>query len=146
MLRSGGAVGPQKLGGTQTAQSGIVMTIAGYAIFIVEDETLLRMMISDMLESLGHRISSEAGQIDRALVLARTTEFDLAILDVNIGGKLITPVAEAVELRGRPIIFATGYAAADIPAPFCDRPALRKPFMIENLQQMIDRTMAQGAG
>ena len=103
------------------------------------------MMISDMLELLGHRISSEAGQIERALVLARTTD-DLAILDVNIGGKLITPVAEAVELRGRTIIFATGYDAAVIPAPFCDRPALRKPFMLENLQQMIDLTMAEHAG
>ena len=118
----------------------------GYAIFVVEDETLLRMMITEMLESLGHRVCSEAGGIERAIVLAGTAEFDLAILDVNIGGRMITPVAEIIVSRPRPIIFATGYASADIPAPFRDRPALRKPFMLEKLQQIIECTMAAPAG
>jgi CheY-like chemotaxis protein len=104
-------------------------------------------MTIEMLEELGHRISGEAGRIEPALAMARSAEFDLAILDVNVGGRMITPVAEIVELRKRPIIFATGYAPDAIPEPFRDRPALRKPFMLEKLQHTINLTMAAlGAG
>jgi DNA-binding NtrC family response regulator len=72
-----------------------------YSVFIVEDETLLRLMISEMLEELGHHVSSEAGQIEQALPLAKTAEFDVALLDVNVAGRLITPVAEIVASRNR---------------------------------------------
>jgi CheY-like chemotaxis protein len=114
-----------------------------YHVFVVEDEALIRMMIVEMLEALGHRISGEAGQITQAVQLARTAEFDLAILDVNIGGHLITPIAEIIALRKRPIIFASGYAPGVIPEPFRDRPALRKPFMVEDMQKAIILAMAQ---
>ena len=118
-----------------------------YAIFVVEDEALIRMMIIEMLEEMGHCVSGEAGQIDQALSMARSAEFDLAILDVNMAGRIVTPVAEIIALRNRPIIFATGYAPEAIPEPFRNRPALRKPFMLENLQQTINLAMsAQDSG
>ncbi len=113
-----------------------------YSVFIVEDETLLRLMISDMLEELGHHVSSEASQIEQALPLAETAEFDVALLDVNVAGRLITPVAEIVASRNRPMVFVTGYGRNGIPEPFRERPTLRKPFMLENLRQTIDHTMA----
>jgi CheY-like chemotaxis protein len=113
-----------------------------YSVFIVEDETLLRLMISEMLEELGHHVSSEAGQIEQALPLAKTAEFDVALLDVNVAGRLITPVVEIVASRNRPMVFVTGYGRNGIPEPFRDRPTLRKPFMLEKLQQTIDHTMA----
>ena len=56
------------------------------AVFLVEDEALIRMMIADMVEELGHRVVAEAGSIQAAEPLARTTVFDLGILDINIGG------------------------------------------------------------
>jgi lytic murein transglycosylase len=60
-------------------------------VFLVEDEVMIRMMVADMLEELGHSVAAEAGEISEAVKLAQSTEFDLAILDVNVNGKVITP-------------------------------------------------------
>jgi CheY-like chemotaxis protein len=104
------------------------MSAKSLKIFLVEDEAMIRMMVADMLEELGHTILAEAGRLDEALELAQSTDFDLAILDVNLDGKTVTPVALLIEGRGLPIIFATGYGAAGLPEEFKDCPALQKPF------------------
>ena len=54
-----------------------------YSFFVVEDETLIRMMIVEMLEELGHTVTNEAARLDQAVSLARSADFDLALLDVN---------------------------------------------------------------
>ena len=86
----------------------------------------------------GPQVAAETGEIDQAIRLAQNTEFDLAILDVNVQGKLISPVAELITALNRPIIFATGYGAAGIPTEFRGRPSLEKPFLIEKLARTID--------
>jgi DNA-binding response OmpR family regulator len=107
-------------------------------VFLVEDETMIRMMVVDMLEELGHTAAAEAGQLDQALQLAQSIDFDVAILDVNLGGKLITPVAQLIDGRGLPIIFATGYGAAGVPEEFRGRPALQKPFELKALEAELN--------
>jgi DNA-binding response OmpR family regulator len=107
-------------------------------IFLVEDETMIRMLVVDMLEELGHTVAGEAARIDQALQLAQSTDFDIAILDVNLNGKVITPVAQLIEGRSLPIIFATGYGAAGLPEEFKDRPALQKPFELNALAAAIN--------
>jgi CheY-like chemotaxis protein len=114
---------------------------AGCSVFLVEDEVMIRMMVADMLEELGHSVAAEAGEIGEAVKLAQTTEFDLAILDVNVNGKVITPVAELLTARNRPFIFATGYGSSGLPQEYRDRPALQKPFQMETLAQVIASTM-----
>jgi CheY-like chemotaxis protein len=121
------------------SRAGSVSMIAkGLRVFVVEDEVMIRMMVVDMLEELGHTVSAEAGRLDQALQLAQSTEFDLAILDVNLDGKIVTPVALLIEGRGLPIIFATGYGAAGLPEEFKGRPALQKPFEFEALAAAIN--------
>src|SRR4029078_6653651 len=88
---------------------------AGCCVFLVEDEVMIRMMVADMLEELGHSVADEAGEIGEAVKLAQSTEFDIAILDVNVNGKVITPVAELITARNRPFIFATGYGSSGLP-------------------------------
>ncbi|GKQ51155.1 response regulator [Bradyrhizobium sp. Ce-3] len=102
---------------------------------------MIRMMVADMLEELGHSVAAEAGEIGEAVKLAQSTEFDLAILDVNVNGKVITPVAELINARNRPFIFATGYGSSGLPPEYRDRPALQKPFQLETLAQMISSAM-----
>jgi DNA-binding response OmpR family regulator len=114
------------------------MSAKGLRIFLVEDEALIRMMVIDMIEELGHTIAGEAGKIDQAVELAQSTDFDIAILDVNLDGSLITPVAELIEARGLPIIFATGYGAWGVPEEFQDCPALQKPFELNALAAAIN--------
>lgn len=111
------------------------------SILLVEDEVMIRMMIADMLTELGHTIAAEAGDINEGVRLAHATDFDLAILDVNLNGKAITPVAEAVQLRGKPFVFATGYGPRSLPEKFHDRPSLQKPFQIETLTRTIETAM-----
>src|SRR5258707_11631607 len=113
----------------------------GGSVFLVEDEVMIRMMVADMLEELGFRIAAEAGEINEAIRLAQSTEFDLAILDVNVNGKGISPVADLITARHRPFIFATRYGSSGLPEEYPDRPALQKPFQLETLARMIDNTL-----
>ncbi|MBC7577573.1 response regulator [Tardiphaga sp.] len=113
----------------------------GGSVFLVEDEVMIRMMVADMLEELGYSVAAEAGEINEAVRLAGSTEFDIAILDVNVNGKVISPVAEVIQGRGRPFIFATGYGAQGLPQEFRDRPTLQKPFQMETLAQVIASTL-----
>ncbi|TAH67691.1 MAG: response regulator [Rhodopseudomonas palustris] len=111
------------------------------SVFLVEDEAMIRMMVADMLEELGYRIAAETGELNEALRLAETTDFDIAILDVNVNGKVISPVADLIKARNRPFIFATGYGVQGVPAEHRDRPALQKPFQIEALADLLANTL-----
>ena len=75
------------------------------SIFLVEDEALIRMMLVEMVEELGHRVIAEAGSVDQARALAELEGYDLAILDINLQGINVQPVAEVVRGRGLPFFF-----------------------------------------
>jgi DNA-binding response OmpR family regulator len=117
----------------------------GGSVFLVEDEVMIRMMVADMLEELGYRVVAEAGEISEAMKLALTANFDIAILDVNVNGKVISPVAELIRSRNLPFIFATGYGSSGLPEEYRDRPALQKPFQLETLAKMIDAELKRPA-
>jgi CheY-like chemotaxis protein len=99
-------------------------------VFLVEDEAMIRMMVADMLDELGFCVAAEAGEINQALLLAESADFDFAILDVNINGKLISPVADLLKARNRPFFFASGYGSPGLPSEYRQYPALQKPFEI----------------
>jgi DNA-binding response OmpR family regulator len=125
----------------------IIMTATqprGGSVFLVEDEVMIRMMVADMLEELGYRVVAEAGEINEAMKLAQTAEFDIAILDVNVNGKVISPVAELIQARNRPFIFATGYGSSGLPEQYRDRPALQKPFQLDALGKTIEAALRGG--
>ena len=115
--------------------------ISGGSVFLVEDEVMIRMMVADMLEELGYHVAAEANDVDEAIKLTQCTWFDFAILEVNVKGRLITPVAAAIKARNLPFIFATGYGVEALPEEFRDRPALQKPFLIETLARTIKATL-----
>jgi CheY-like chemotaxis protein len=112
-------------------------------VLLVEDETLIRMMIADMVEELGHTIVAEAGNMTEALALAQTADFEIAVLDINVGGAKIEPVADVIAGRRLPFIFASGYGAAGVPEKFRDRPTLQKPFPKERLGKEIEETLRE---
>ena len=107
-------------------------------VLVVEDELMIRMLLEGMLEDLGHSVSGQAGDIDEALALAKTAEFDVALLDVNLNGKPITPVVEMLVARGLPFVFASGYGQRGVPDAYRNSPALQKPFQIEALAAALE--------
>ena len=115
----------------------------GVSVFLVEDEALIRMMVVEMLEELGHRVVAEAGSVVTAEPLARTSTFDLGVFDINVAGFNISPIAEIVAARGLPFIFISGYGPEGRPEKFSDKPVLRKPFLISDLATMIGSAVSE---
>jgi CheY-like chemotaxis protein len=116
----------------------------GMRILVVEDELMIRMLLEDMLGELGHTVAAEAARIEEALDAAKNADFDIAILDVNLNGQPISPVADALVARGMPFVFATGYGERGLPEPYRDRPTLKKPFQMDGLKQMLQTALERG--
>jgi CheY-like chemotaxis protein len=113
-------------------------------VLVVEDELMIRMLLQDMLDDLGHTLAGEAGQIDEALALAEQADFDIAILDVNLGGQPISPVVEVLIARGLPFVFATGYGQRGVPEPYRMIPTLQKPFQADALALALEAAVPVG--
>lgn len=112
-------------------------------ILVVEDEYLIRMLLEDMLIDLGYEIVGAVGTIAEASDLAAKAEFDLAILDVNVDGKEIYPVAAILASRGVPFVFVSGYGEGSLADPFRTRPSLQKPFQAEQLKTTLEALLAK---
>jgi CheY-like chemotaxis protein len=112
-------------------------------VLVVEDELMIRMLIEDMLAELGYTIAVAAAHLDEALRAAQNADFDVAILDVNLNGVPISPVADALVLRGMPFVFATGYGEGELPDLYRDRPTLKKPFQLDKLKEALQRALAR---
>jgi CheY-like chemotaxis protein len=113
-----------------------VSALEGKRILIVEDEFLIAMTASDMLGELGAVIVGPAATVNEALELARAENIDAALLDLNLYGHSSAIVAEALEARGIPIVFATGYergAGKDA----AGRRVLGKPYTQEKLAMQL---------
>lgn len=111
-------------------------SFSGKRVLIVEDEALIALMLEDILVEMGATIAGSAATISKGMDLAHSTEFDIAILDVNVRGESILPVAEILRGRGVPTIFATGYGngIADITK---GAPVIGKPYSPEKLMAAL---------
>lgn len=112
-------------------------SLVGIKVLVVEDEGAIAMMIEEMLEELGCEVVASVARLATALDVARSVEADLAMLDVNLAGQFVFPVAEVLRDRAIPFIFSTGYGASRIPAEFSECPILHKPFSESELRQKI---------
>jgi CheY-like chemotaxis protein len=111
--------------------------LEGCRIFVVEDESVITMLLQDMFEELQCEVVSLASRFQDALEKANTQSFEVAILDVNLNGQRTFPIAEALIARGLPFVFATGYGAAAVPETFRDAPVLQKPFRLADLENAV---------
>lgn len=110
---------------------------AAPSVLVVEDEYLIRMLLEDMLDELGYGVIAAVGTISEACQVATSGEFNAAILDVNLDGQEIYPVADILTKRGLPFVFVTGYGERSLPEPYRGRPALQKPFQAEQLKRTL---------
>ncbi len=106
-------------------------------ILVVEDEPLIAMMLTDMLEELGFTIAASFAHVAPALEYLARSDVDVALLDVNLGNEKIDPIADFLAARGCPFIFTTGYGRTGIPASHAGRAVLQKPFQISSLETTL---------
>jgi CheY-like chemotaxis protein len=116
--------------------------LAGRRVLVVEDESMVTMLLQDFLEDMGCEIVGVASRLKEALEKSDTLTFDVAVLDVNLNGQQTLPVAQALLARGRAFVFATGYAATTVPAEFRAVPILQKPFQQEDLERALRAALA----
>ena len=88
---------------------------------------------------------AEAGNVKDGQALAGSAVFDLALLDINLDGRCISPVAEIIARRDLPFLFVSGYGPAGRPEQFSDRPVLQKPVPISKLRKAIDSMLSSAA-
>lgn len=110
---------------------------SGLRVLLVEDEIMVAVLLEDMLSGFGYEVVGPVAQLSKAVEMAQREDLDVAILDVNIKGNEVYPVAEALAARGIPFIFATGYAKGGLRAPYLDRPSLQKPFRRQSLRELF---------
>jgi DNA-binding response OmpR family regulator len=102
-------------------------------LLVVEDDEMIRMLLADMLCEIGYMVAAEAASVDEALEATRKTDFDLAILDADLRGRSVSPVADALVARDIGFVFVTG--CGDGLLTYRDRPTLNKPFQIDALKR-----------
>jgi PAS domain S-box-containing protein len=103
-------------------------------ILLVEDEALVAMMMREMLTELGFSVLGPYAKLAEAETAASEYDFDGAVLDVNLGGQMVYPVAQILSRRDLPFVFVTGYGQESIDPHFSQAPVLQKPVDLEALR------------
>lgn len=111
--------------------------LAGLRVLVVEDEMLISLLVEDVLTDQECIIVGPFSEVATALAAARSEAVDLAVLDVNVKGVKVYPVAEALERRGVPFLFLSGYGETAIPAEHPGWVVCPKPFNEQALVAML---------
>lgn len=112
--------------------------LSGRNILIVEDESLVAMLLETILEDMGCTTIGPASSVEEGLALIEDgTALDAALLDVNVAGVKIFPIAEALAARDVPFVFSTGYGEGGLPDEWKGRPTLQKPFSEAAVQDAL---------
>lgn len=121
--------------------------LEGLRVLIAEDNLFAAMELEQTLIGFGCRPVGPAAQLDQAMRLAQQEDLDGALLDVDLQGAPIFPVAEELARRRVPVIFASGYDTDDVfPAAFVHYPRLRKPFGEDDVRRVLEDTIAGRSG
>jgi DNA-binding response OmpR family regulator len=116
--------------------------LEGIRVLVVEDEFLIATLIEDMLVSAGCMVAGPIPRLSEALDAVDRGTFDAAVLDINLGGDRVYPVADALSRRNVPFVFVTGYSSGALPSEYDERPRLCKPFKMADLLGKLSSVVA----
>jgi CheY-like chemotaxis protein len=115
--------------------------LEGARILIVEDEYIVAALLEDTLHAFGCEVVGPATRVDDALDLLEHEEIDAAVLDVNIAGEMVFPVADALERRGIPFVFSTAYGLRGVVEEHRRHEILQKPFELRSLRRALESSL-----
>lgn len=114
----------------------------GRRVLVVEDESLVAMLLETILEDMGCTPVGPASSVDEGLAMAADEpELDAALLDVNVAGSQVFPVAAALTARGVPFVFSTGYGEGGLPDEWRGHATVQKPFTESAIRQALMKAM-----
>jgi DNA-binding response OmpR family regulator len=111
------------------------------SMLIVEDETLISMLIEDFATELGWSVAGVAHNERAAFKLLDSITPTIAVLDINLGSTDSFGVAQLCQERGIPVLFTTGYTLVSIPEGCGTCPVLTKPFSPDDFQAAVERCL-----
>ena len=111
--------------------------LAGLRVLVIEDESMVAMLLEDTLTEIGCEVIEIASRFDDAVAKIKSLAFDIAILDINLNGRLALPIADLLAERGVPFVVATGYSATNLPKWLQRAPILQKPFQQRDLERSL---------
>ena len=115
----------------------------GSRVLVVEDEALVRLMLGEMLTELGHEVVAEASRLDAGIKSADEADYDLAVLDLNLGNGISYDVAEIVLRRGKALVLSTGYGQTGSRSKYASCVVIQKPFTRDALRRAIQLSFQQ---
>lgn len=111
-------------------------------ILVAEDEGIVALEIEASLQGFGCEVVGPVGKVEQALKAIQTQSVDGAVLDVNLGGVEVFPVADELLARGIPVILSTGYNDLSLfPERFRGLPCLEKPYDEKDLFDLMARVV-----
>jgi PAS domain S-box-containing protein len=128
--------GPHRTGSEDKAALPIKLD-AGNRVLLVEDEILVAMMMRDTLTELGFSVVGPFSRLSQAMVAAVHENIDAGIIDINLGGEFVYPVAEVLIARRIPFVFVTGYGVESIDSRFGSVPVIKKPVQRQALENFF---------
>lgn len=120
------------------------MILAGLRVLVVEDEVLISLLVEDILAEQGCTVVGPYDRVADALKAARAETIDMAVLDVNVAGVKVYPVAEILAAREIPFLLLSGYGRQAIPPEHPTWRVCGKPFRPETLVTMLNDLMGKG--
>lgn len=116
--------------------------LTGRRVLVVEDESLVAMLLETILEDMGCSPVGPVATVDEGLAMvAAETSLDAALLDVNVAGREVFPIAEALKARGVPFIFSTGYGEGGLPDAWRGQATVQKPFTESAIRDALLKAM-----
>ncbi|GAA0208115.1 CheY-like chemotaxis protein [Brevundimonas nasdae] len=120
----------------------MTQALNGRRVLVVEDESLVAMLLETILEDMGCTPVGPASNIDEGEAMARdTVDLDAALLDVNVAGRQVFPVAAALKERGVPFVFSTGYGEGGLPDEWRGAITIQKPFTEAAVRDALMKAM-----
>ena len=111
-------------------------------VLVVEDEMMIAMLIEDMLEEFGCKLVGPATNVPRALELIGKENVDIAVLDLNLDGQDTYAIADALQQKNVPFVFATGYGSAGLRKGYEKWPILQKTFQAKDLETALEEALS----